>query len=266
MTSQLFESYLRDLNKKVMEKRQILLIVDNASCHNSGMEVELSHVKVKFLPPNTTSIMQPLDMGVMIEAFKAHYRQLMNRLIITELDKLDKTANATCLAKKITLLQGIEFAVEAWNEISETTIQNCWRKGGLCFGPLQKEVAPERHPIDDRMDPEVFERWVRCDEDLETGPSDFATDEQIVDDIQAQFNEDKSEDESESDDENVQEEPVSSTDALKAIECLKRFLLQKNESSADLMSLDRIKRHVTSSITFQQSMLERFLQLIGLKS
>ena len=67
MTSDLFGIWLKELNRKMAkEKRSILLTVDNASCHNSGIELELSNVKVQFLPKNTTSIMQPLDMGIIV--------------------------------------------------------------------------------------------------------------------------------------------------------------------------------------------------------
>ena len=56
MTSDLFGIWLKELNRKMAkEKRSILLTVDNASCHNSGIELELSNVKVQFLPKITTS-------------------------------------------------------------------------------------------------------------------------------------------------------------------------------------------------------------------
>ena len=46
----------------------VLLLVDNAGGHS----VDLHHegVQIEFLPPNTTSLLQPMDQGV-IRAFKA---------------------------------------------------------------------------------------------------------------------------------------------------------------------------------------------------
>lgn len=45
--------------------RKILLLMDNASCHQADNINELSNVRVHFLPPNTTSIIQPMDQGIL---------------------------------------------------------------------------------------------------------------------------------------------------------------------------------------------------------
>ena len=44
--------------------------MDNAPSHGHP---ELSHVKIHFLPPTTTSHLQPLDASI-IQCFKGHYR------------------------------------------------------------------------------------------------------------------------------------------------------------------------------------------------
>lgn len=41
---------------------QILLIVDTAGPHPHLMNLE--NIELEFLPPNTTSLIQPLDMGI----------------------------------------------------------------------------------------------------------------------------------------------------------------------------------------------------------
>ena len=266
MTSDLFGIWLKELNRKMAkEKRSILLTVDNASCHNSGIELELSNVKVQFLPKNTTSIMQPLDMGI-IAATKVLFRKKMCKAMITELDK-NAFASASDLSKKLTLLQGIEFFVEAWNEVSVATIANCWRKSGLCFGPEQQEEVVEidialDNEIYAQIDKEDFDRWVNCDANLETGPSEFSTDDQIVADVQDKYGDHVSDTDEEIE---VQEDPISSSEAMKHIEGLEKYLMQENnsgDSSADLLALKRIKRHLTSKIPFKpkQSSIERFFK------
>ncbi len=62
MRSEIFDEFLKSLNKKMIKNnRKIALIVDNCTAHPF---VRLSNVKLIFLPPNTTSRLQPMDMGV----------------------------------------------------------------------------------------------------------------------------------------------------------------------------------------------------------
>lgn len=45
--------------KMKAQKRNIILFCDNARCH--VVPAQLQHIKVVFLPPNVTSLIQPLD-------------------------------------------------------------------------------------------------------------------------------------------------------------------------------------------------------------
>jgi hypothetical protein len=58
--------------------RKAVLLADDDSAHKTLREY--SHVKVGFLPADTTSIMQPSDQGI-IRAFRAHYRELRSRIL-----------------------------------------------------------------------------------------------------------------------------------------------------------------------------------------
>ena len=73
MTSGVFETRLKKLNRKMaFEKRKIFLFLDNASSHPT---VEYSNVKLQFFPPNTTSVLQPMDQGI-IQATKLKFCKL----------------------------------------------------------------------------------------------------------------------------------------------------------------------------------------------
>ena len=57
----------------------ILLIMDNCGGHECDME--LTGLRIEFLPPNTTALYQPLDLGL-IAYSKILYRSLLPRQII----------------------------------------------------------------------------------------------------------------------------------------------------------------------------------------
>ena len=65
MHSVLFDDWARDVNKKFQAKgRKVAFIIDTNPAHS--IIENLSHVKLVFLPPNTTSVSQPMDQGVII--------------------------------------------------------------------------------------------------------------------------------------------------------------------------------------------------------
>ena len=65
MQRSIFHSYLVRLNSQMkLANRKILLLLDNASCHDTADVDNLSNVRLHFLPPNTTAVLQPLDQGI----------------------------------------------------------------------------------------------------------------------------------------------------------------------------------------------------------
>ncbi|GFX74533.1 tigger transposable element-derived protein 1 [Trichonephila clavipes] len=61
---------------------KVLLIVDNAASHP---QLEHPNVQLVFLPPNTTSLIQPLDQGI-IATFKKYYVKAMHKFILNKLE------------------------------------------------------------------------------------------------------------------------------------------------------------------------------------
>ena len=79
---ELMEEILRTLNRKcAAEDCKLLLFIDNAPSHPESFFDCFSHVKIVFLPKNTTSKLQPLDAGI-IKNFKVFYRkQLLQHVL-----------------------------------------------------------------------------------------------------------------------------------------------------------------------------------------
>jgi hypothetical protein len=72
MTADIMTEWLNVLNRKMKNLNgKIILFLDNATCHP---DIKLTNIQFSFLPPITSSVCQPLDLGV-IKAFKAQYRK-----------------------------------------------------------------------------------------------------------------------------------------------------------------------------------------------
>ena len=65
-TAQTFEEWLKEFDRD-MDKanRKVCLLLDNCSAHNVNTD-SLKATELIFLPPNTTSVIQPLDQGIII--------------------------------------------------------------------------------------------------------------------------------------------------------------------------------------------------------
>ncbi len=117
MTSPIYQQWLRDLDRRMRRaNRHICLLVDNAPSHiHEGLE--LTNVTAVFLPPNTTAHLQPCDAGI-IKNFKLKYRMKICKLLIALAEDGEPLT--------ITVRQALVFIREAWDEVMQTTIANCW--------------------------------------------------------------------------------------------------------------------------------------------
>ncbi len=99
-----------------------------------------------YLPPNTTSKIQPCDAGI-IRSLKAYYRRRFNRLLIQRLQ--DKVADL----EKIDVLEAMHIAVAAWSmDVKPKTIRNCFRQCRIRTTDADVTLVPEE-PL---IDPEVI--------------------------------------------------------------------------------------------------------------
>lgn len=104
-----------------LKGRKIILFVDNCSSHPQISD-RLSNIRIEFLPPNTTSLMQPLDQGI-IRSFKTHYKKTIINKMIRNLD-IGEPFN-------ITVYDALKYIDLSWQNVSSTVIENCFLKSGL---------------------------------------------------------------------------------------------------------------------------------------
>ena len=115
-------------------------------------------MRIAFLPPGTTSHVQPCDQGIIhavkVELFlsstaqvyspavlEARYRYLVLSELCNAAQEYETLqARAKLLPKGTagiaycnlpTLYDAVKLAKQAWYDIGEETIANCWRKSGL---------------------------------------------------------------------------------------------------------------------------------------
>ena len=122
MISDLFEEWVRELDRKFLRKdRKIALIVDN--CSARPVINDLKAIELVFLPPNTTFHTESIDEG-RIWSLKSKYRILSVRRIITALENDEDMPS-------FSVLDTMKILVLAWKRVTEEAIINCVSKAGI---------------------------------------------------------------------------------------------------------------------------------------
>ena len=93
-----------------LQKRKIVVLVDNFPMHRT---IELQNIELVFLPPNTTSVTQPMDAGI-IRSLKYHYRYI---LATKRLDLSDRDTPF-----EWNILDAIISIKSAWGSVTSKTI------------------------------------------------------------------------------------------------------------------------------------------------
>lgn len=146
MTTSIWSDWLKDFNRRMkLQKRNILLFVDNATPHK--VDFQLSNIKVVFMPPNCTSVLQPLDQGV-IWSFKCIYRQMILDFIVDNID----SGVQNDLMKSFDIMKAMHFIKCAWIKQHPDTIVNAFRKAGF-IRPLEAESSEPTHNLADSPHP-----------------------------------------------------------------------------------------------------------------
>ena len=262
MTSEIFREWINILNNKMrIQKRKILLLIDNCAAHPP---VQASNVKLVFLPPNTTSRLQPCDAGI-IRCFKAHYRKRLLRHILLRMDEVNKASD---LAKQVSVIDSIIWTSAAWEAVTPETIQKCFLKCGIGkdsdTDSNDSDTMTEDLDLtpDDDIQPLLegtsWEDFANCDNNIQTFPTDTPTDHTT----------DMTEDEPD-DDTTPEADPTNNTKitvqhALKCLQDLQHFALQ--HGSLDLLKLtdqstDLVEKTKWENITnSKQSTIENFFK------
>ena len=146
MTGEILEAILTQLNCRLSSSNhKILLLMDNAGCHPGNLSVKFSNNKICFLPPNTTSTLQPLDLGI-IQNFKVHYRRYFLRYVLSKIDEFDSASDDV---KSVNILVTIRWVALVSSQVTAETIAKCFRMAGI----LDMGLDVVNRGIEDDLDP-----------------------------------------------------------------------------------------------------------------
>ena len=121
MTGYIFTQWLQNWDRSLRAKgKKILLILNICTAHPPN--VELTNIEMVFLPPNTTSLIQSMDQGI-IKNLKGHYRAKLSSRLISELDN-DSSLQMKDVVKNVNLLDALYLVSEAWSDVKKETVAN----------------------------------------------------------------------------------------------------------------------------------------------
>ena len=125
--SHVLKIWIDEILKKSFPNQRKLIIMDNFAVHTDNVElIEYNKdlIKVIFLPPNTTRLLQPLDISVnnLIKANLRHF-WVMN---------FSKDSNVSITRKVMA-----ERVTESWNNLTANQVDSGFRKTGLLSQPKE---------------------------------------------------------------------------------------------------------------------------------
>ena len=211
MTGEIHHQIMTKLNNKMrLSNHHILYVCDNASSHQVQ---EYSHIKFLMLPPNATSIMQPLEQGIILSAKRRYKKKLAERYLAC----VENNKDANSLLKALDIVQATNMIASSWRETSSTIIQNCFRKAGFKHHAVDPASKTEEDPLPAPA-PDVWNRVQRWLGDVQF--DEFAASEPEAATAQPMSDQDivnifltENDAQDESDDES--EEEIPSTSAIK---------------------------------------------------
>ena len=270
MNSSIFEVWIKTVDRKMKrERRKILMFVDNAPSHH---KMKLENVKLVFLPPNTTSKIQPMDQGI-IQSMKLKFHKRQSRKILADMDK-HKDMCSSELLKLINVLDAIYWVKSSWDEVEPSTIVKCFKKCGFDFDTSVNVDTSVDSDIDEDSPLRLvslanelfgceFSELVEIERNIPTCDEAIDWDKPVSELLKEHVHEQETVSDN-SDDETVESaEPVCSlTEVENYIEKLKSFALSKGQATmlTNLMDISEMATSLRIETSCQQSKISDFFK------
>ena len=178
MNGPILHSYMKNWNDELARQRcHILLPIDNAPSHIID---EYSNIKIQFLPPNTTSKIQPLDQDI-IRSVKCAYRKTIQVQYCSRVENYEEVKQ---IMPSFDFVVAVNTLVAAWEGAKEL-IQTCFHTAGFltCIPPPPEPLPEPPRNLWERMQNIfdvncTFEEYATADDHAES--SQPMTDEDII--------------------------------------------------------------------------------------
>ena len=127
MDFDILDQVLTKLNRRCQRESRSILLLDNAPCHPYDMKGKYPNINCVFFPPNCTSRLQPLDLGI-IQSFKLKYAKLMMTHVVSLIDNCETAGD---VFRSVNVLQAIRWIGQAWEDVEPSTIIKCFVTAGV---------------------------------------------------------------------------------------------------------------------------------------
>ena len=270
MLSTVFQDWLQGFNKEVASKygdQHVLLLLDNCPSHKIDGLV-LSNVDVHFLPPNTTSKIQPMDAGI-IMSFKRHYCHLHINWILKQVEAGNDIKNL-----KMDVLQAIKFIIESWKEVSPQTLYNCWHHTKILPDRINVNLSNFSDDINDPTTNQLSQAVTALNlndampiQEYLNNPEEKSVyevpdDDNIIEALVEMYKQQPEIDTNDfEEDDSVEQVLISTSEASKSLEIVRTFLLQQENSSQQIKMVNSLDRYISLKTikTMRQSTMESYL-------
>ena len=219
----LFDEWVLEVDRRfTKEGRKIFLLVDNCPAHPSIDN--LVSTELIFLPPNTTSKLQPMDQGV-IRSLRAHYTTMSFKKLIEAIEKKKPFP-------EFSILDAMQMLHVTWGKLITKTVVNCFEKAGISKEKQSETLLHANDPFKDLQEqldklavysPKFFPEGTTANDIVSvdgslTSNEPLMTDDVILCDV---LDEEGSETEDDTDD--VSNEPIcqQSSDVRQALDVLR---------------------------------------------